>query len=122
MTSDPLAAERLIQAYCTAWSEHHAARRLHLLEQVWAPGGRYTDPTADVTGIGALSAHIGKTLERYPGARVITTSRVDRHHAILRFTWCMIMADGRRLPDGVDFGEVDRDGKLCRIAGFFGSL
>jgi hypothetical protein len=115
-------AERLIKAYCAAWSEPHAARRLHLLEQVWAADGRYTDPGADVTGIGALSAHIGKTLERYPGARVITTSRVDSHHGLLRFTWCMVLADGKRLPDGTVFAEVSAAGKIRRIAGFFGSL
>jgi hypothetical protein len=122
MAGDPLAAERLIKSYCAAWSEPHAARRLLLLEQVWAADGRYTDPAADVTGIGALSAYIGKTLERYPGARVITTSRVDAHHGALRFTWCMVLADGQRLPDGTDYAELSADGKIRRIAGFFGSL
>lgn len=122
MTGDLLAAERLVKAYCAAWSEPHAARRLRLLEQVWAPDGRYTDPSADITGIGALSAHIGKTLERYPGARVITTSRIDAHHGVLRFTWCMVLADGQRLPDGTDFAELSADGRIRRIAGFFGSL
>ena len=122
MTGDLLAAERLIKTYCAAWSEPHAARRLRLLEQVWTAEGRYTDPSADVTGIGALSAHIGKTLERHPGARVITTSRVDAHHGLLRFTWCMVLADGERLPEGTDFAELSAHGRIRRIAGFFGSL
>ncbi len=122
MTGDALAAERLIKTYCAAWSEPDAMQRLRLLDQVWAPDGRYTDPSADVSGIPALSDHIASTLARYPGARVITTSRVDAHHGLLRFNWCLVLADGKRLPDGVDFAELSPDGRIRRIAGFFGSL
>ena len=34
----------------------------------------------------------------------------------------MVLADGKRLPAGTDYGEIGEDGKLRRIAGFFGSL
>jgi hypothetical protein len=47
---------------------------------------------------------------------------VDLHHDVLRFAWRMVLADGRALPDGIDFGELGPDGKLARIVGFFGPV
>ena len=34
----------------------------------------------------------------------------------------MILADGKSLPEGIDFGELSSEGKLRRIVGFFGPL
>jgi hypothetical protein len=44
------------------------------------------------------------------------------HHEKLRFTWRMLLADGKVLLEGIDFGELSTDGKLHRIVGFFGPL
>jgi hypothetical protein len=44
------------------------------------------------------------------------------HHAVARFTWKMVLADGTSLPEGIDFAEIGSDGKLTRIVGFFGQL
>jgi hypothetical protein len=34
----------------------------------------------------------------------------------------MLLADGKALLEGIDFGELSADGKLRRIVGFFGPL
>jgi hypothetical protein len=116
------ALERLIDAYCAAWSEADGAARARLLADVWAEGATYTDPRAHVTGTHALAAHIGRVLASRPGARVVRTSAVDTHHGLARFAWRVVEADGTMLPDGIDFAEVSAEGKLTRIVGFFGPM
>jgi hypothetical protein len=34
----------------------------------------------------------------------------------------MVLADGKVFGEGIDFGELNSDGKLHRIVGFFGPL
>ena len=121
-TADSETIEKLVDSYCTAWSADDPAKRLALLAEVWEETGVYVDPTAVCTGRNELAEHIGKVQQRYPGAKVIRTSVLDRHHDLLRFAWKMVLADGKSLPEGVDFAELSEDGKLQRIVGFFGPL
>lgn len=114
-------AEQVLEHYLAAWNETDAARREALLGRCWAEGGVYSDPTVEVKGAAALSAMIGKVQQRYPGARLQRVSGVDQHHDVLRFGWRMVLADGKALPEGVDFVHIV-DGRIARIAGFFGAL
>ena len=114
--------EETVTRYCTGWDEPDPARRRAILQEVWAEDGRYTDPAVDVTGVDALSAHIGRVLETYPGSRIERLSTVDLHHAMLRFTFRRVLADGTARPEGIDFGELAADCKLSRIVGFLGPL
>jgi len=112
----------LITLYTGAWSEPDRALRQQLLERVWAEDGTYTDPTAHVAGREEFVDHIGGFFERFPGAHFELTSGIDTHHEKLRFSWRMMLADGKVSVEGVDFGELSTDGKLHRIVGFFGPL
>ena len=113
----------LIALYNRAWSEPDHALRQKLLEQIWAEDGTYTDPTAHVPGRKALVDHIGALFARFPGAYFEVTSGIDSHHEKFRFTWRMVLADGKVALEGIDFGELSSDGsKLRRIVGFFGPL
>ena len=114
--------EALITLYCEAWDEPDRARRRQILGRVWAADATYTDPTVHTAGIDELVEHIGKVLEKYPGSRIVRTSAVDTHHTVLRFSWHKTLADGSKLPEGIDFGELSGDGKLRRMVGFFGAL
>lgn len=114
--------EQLVDDYCTAWSDPDPARRRKILETVWAAGGTYTDPRVHVTGIEELLAHIDSILAHRPGAIVIRTSRVDEHHGFARFAWRVVEADGTRLPNSLDLVEVDAEGRIARVIGFFGPL
>ena len=119
----PSYLDGLIDRYCDAWGEGDAAHRSAMLAEVLAEGATYADPTASVTGVAALATHIGTVLVSKPGAKVSRTSRVDVHHAVARFAWQMVLADGTALPEGVDFVELAPDGARIRsITGFFGPL
>ena len=114
--------EETVDRYCRAWNEPDPERRRAILTEAWGADARYTDPTVDLRGVDALADHIGGVHATYPGARIERLSAVDRHHDVLRFAWRMVLADGRALPDGIDFGELGPDGKLARIVGFFGPV
>lgn len=114
-------AEAVLEKYLAAWNEADAAKREALLAKCWATEGVYSDPTGEVKGAAALSAMIGQVQKQYPGARLERTSRLDRHHDVARFGWRMVLADGSALPEGVDFVHLV-DGRIARIAGFFGAL
>jgi hypothetical protein len=114
--------DEIIDTYCSAWNEPDGPARMRLLEAVWAAGGTYTDPTANVTGIVPLSDHIREVQARFPGGRVERTSAVDHHNNVARFTWRMAMPDGTSLPEGTDLAVFAPDGRIERIAGFFGAI
>lgn len=114
--------ERLIDAYCAAWSEVDPVRRERMLKEVWDEKATYTDPRGTANGVAQLVALIGEVLLRRPGARVIRTSAVDSHHGLARFAWRVVQADATMLPEGIDFAEISPEGKLVRIVGFFGTL
>jgi hypothetical protein len=110
----------VVSAYGAAWLERDDATRARLLETAWSDDGVFQDPRADVSGREALSRHIVGFHRRMPGARVILTSGAAHHHGKLHFTWRLAGQDGRTLMYGCSFGELDGDGRICRIVSFFG--
>jgi hypothetical protein len=109
-----------VLAYAAAWNEPDAAVRLEILERCWADAGAYVDPTVELRGRSALCEHISKVQAGRPGVRIELMSGVDLHHDVVRFLWRLARADGSVGETSIDFGEVDGDGRLKRIVGFFG--
>ncbi|MBI1885935.1 MAG: nuclear transport factor 2 family protein [Chloroflexi bacterium] len=110
----------IVEGYGGAWNETDEGARRRLLEKCWADGGTYTDPQSHAEGRDALSALIGGFQQQMPGARIEATSGADVHHNVLRFTWKLLGPQGNTVMEGVDFGELDGDGRIKRIVGFFG--
>ncbi len=111
---------QLIADYGSAWQERDASKRSEFLNRCFSEHGRYVDPTAAVTGRENLSAHIGEVLDG-SGGRVEITSAPASHHDVVHFTWHMVRADGTTMVEGHDFAQLDTDGKIESLAGFFGS-
>jgi hypothetical protein len=109
-----------VNNYMEAWNEADEAKRLALLARCWSDRGRYVDPNVDLEGRAALAQHIAKVQASRPGARLEFVSGIDVHHDVARFLWRLVRADGTRGDISIDFGEVDEDGLLVRIVGFFG--
>lgn len=115
-----MTTQEIAETYGAAWNETDEAKRRALLEQTWADDGVYTDPQSHVEGREALVALIAGFHQMMPGARIVPTSAADAHHGLIRFTWRMDGADGKAVMEGIDFGELAPDGRIKRIAGFFG--
>ena len=112
--------DTIVGAYGAAWLEANEAERRRLLEASWSEDGVYQDPTASVVGREALIRHIADFHKRLPGTTIVFASGVDHHHGKFHFLWKMVGPDGQVAAEGRDFGEFDDDGRICRIAGFFG--
>ena len=114
-------AGETVRAYVNAWNEPDSDKRMALLEIAWSETGMYVDPTVELSGREALSDHIAAMQAKRPGARIVLTSGTDEHHGQLRFHWRLDLGDGTQGAESVDFGMLDRDGRLSRIVGFFGA-
>ena len=112
--------DEIVSAYGAAWTVADNAERQRLLEIAWSEDGVYQDPTADVSGRPALAQHIAGFHKRLPGTAILMTSGVAHHHGKFQFLWKMVGADGKTTLEGCDFGELDRNGRIRSIAGFFG--
>jgi hypothetical protein len=114
---------QLIDRYCAVWNEPDASIRADLLASVWADNATYTDPAVHAASAAELLAHIAGVRARRPGARVLRCSGVDVHHAIARFDWHVVQADGAVLREGIDIALLSPDGtRIERIIGFFGPV
>lgn len=125
LAAQPASAQEAVDLYGAAWGESDEAKRRALLEKAWAEDGVYTDPTAYVEGREALVQHIGGFLSGQSaasGPSIQIASSVDVHHRrFLRFAWKLVAPDGTTvLAPGMDYGELDEDGRLELIVGFFG--
>jgi hypothetical protein len=109
-----------VDTYLAMWNEADPARRAQLIIEAWATKGRYVDPVQEAEGHDALSAMVDSVHERFPGHRFRRLSGVDVHHDELRFAWELAGPDGSVTVGGIDVGQVDADGRLLRISGFFG--
>jgi hypothetical protein len=116
------AGHAAVDGYARAWLEPDPAARRALLERCWAVDGVYCDPLGRATGRDGLADHIGGFQAEQPGARLEVVTGVDEHDGWLRFGWHLRAPDGSVALEGTDFGELDGDGVLRRIIGFFGPL
>ena len=115
--------EHAFKVYGQAWGESDAGARAALLAQVWAKDGQYKDPGVALTGAEALSRHIGGFFQQFPGARITMTSRSDFYGTSFRADWLLKYGDGKTPSlEGFDYGELDNEGRIAKITGFFGPL
>ncbi len=108
-----------IGAYGQAWLEPDPDQRLALLERAWAEDAVYCDPLDHVVGRAALSAHIGGFQESMPGGRVEVTGEAVRHHDSAHFPWAITDAAGTQVLTGFDVVQLDEQGRITRLTGFF---
>jgi len=113
MTDDP------ITAYGRAWTTADEDERSALLEVAWAPDAVYCDPLDRLEGREALGQHIGATQVAMAGGRIAVTSTPVRHHDSAFFRWTMTDAAGATVLTGFDVVQLDADGRIARLHGFF---
>lgn len=121
-TTTDTAVATLLDDYFAMWQEPDPGARVPLVERAFTPDGRHVDPLADARGYGELNDMVSGVHAQYPGFRIARTSGIDQHGDQLRFAWQVTLADGSALVAGIDVGELAPDGRLARIAGFWGDL
>jgi SnoaL-like domain len=109
----------LAEQYIAAWNETDAAARRALINEIWAPDGRYTDPLADVAGRDQIDAVIAAAQAQFTGMTFRLAGTVDAHHDQARFTW-HLGPEGAAEPVviGFDVAVLDDAGRLGSVRGF----
>ncbi|HEY5625367.1 MAG TPA: nuclear transport factor 2 family protein [Dehalococcoidia bacterium] len=115
-----MSLQEIVDTYIAAWNETDAGKRGALIEKCWAAAGTYTDPMVDVSGRDALDETIVGFHEQMAGSRIVVSSGLDQHHDRVRFGWQLLQEDGTVRIEGIDVGQVDGDGRLLSILGFWG--
>ena len=117
-----MSAKSVVETYVRAWHERDESTRRKLLEESWAADGVYTDPRVTVESREALVAHIAWFHEVRPDVRIEVRSDIDEHGRFFRFAFATVDPTGTVLLEGVDFGQLDADGRIASITAFFGPL
>ena len=110
--------DAIADAYIDMWNETDTTARKARIEQLFAPGGRYTDPLADVTGHDQIDAMINAVQQQFPGMHFTLVGPVDAHHRQARFGWALGPSGAESLIDGFDVLERDDDGRVTLVLGF----
>ena len=115
-TTTPTAT--VVQRYLAAWNASDPADRRAAIEAAFAPGARYVDPLADVTGTEALDALIAGVHQQFPGMRFGPVGDADAHHDVCRFRWGLGPEGAEPLVIGFDVVTVGPDGRITGVFGF----
>lgn len=122
MDSQTITLTDTIDAHLAGYCEPDRAKRVELLASAWAPGGTLVDPPLEGAGVEAIADLTDVVLAHYAGHRFVRTSEVDAHHAYARYAWALVGPDETTAVTGIDVAELDGEGRLTRVIGFFGDL
>ena len=111
-----------IDTHLAGYCEPDQAKRADLLSAAWTSAGELIDPPLEGRGVDAIGDLVDAVLTHYPEHRFQRTTAVDEHHGFARYGWALVSAEGTAAVTGTDFAQVDEDGKLMRVIGFFGDL
>ena len=112
----------VIDTHLELYAMADVERRNQLIRQVWADGGQLIDPPFDGMGHDEISGMVDVVLQHYAGHTFRRTTAVDAHHDTARYEWELVAPDGTVFIAGLDIAALAPDGRLARIAGFFGDL
>ncbi|MGB0907885.1 MAG: hypothetical protein ACPGVT_10360 [Maricaulaceae bacterium] len=107
-------------ALLAAWNETDPANVRGHLNKALAPDILFADPHYFIHGIDAFEAMVHEFHEKYPSPTTEHTSGYNMHNNRYRYNW-LVSFGGKPAMPGMDVTEVNADGLICRIDGFFGS-
>ena len=81
----------------------------------------FIDPSIETRGLDEFEANVHEVHARTPGAEYLRSSGVDGHNGLYRYHW-EIRRGGELLLPGFDVTEVDAEGRVLRVLGFFGPI
>ena len=112
----------LIDAHLAAYADPDTARRAAVVQRIWAAGGQLIDPPLAATGHAQISQQADQLLAQFPGHRFVRSSGIDSHHGMARYAWQLVSPVGAVVLEGIDIAQLDPEGRLAQVTGFFGPL
>lgn len=112
--------ESIVDQHLSAYCEPDRGRRGDAVRRLWHPAGRLVDPPLEGTGHEGIAEQGSHLLQQFPGHRFVRSTAIDAHHEFLRYGWQLRDAAGRTVLEGLDLMELDGEGRIRRVVGFFG--
>ncbi|MET1416800.1 nuclear transport factor 2 family protein [Roseibium sp. HPY-6] len=103
--------------YAKTWSQPDEARDATLATLV-SEDVTYTDPTAEVVGRAAFSAHISNFQKDVPGG-FFEIVDVKSHHNHTLARWTLRGKNGAEMMQGTSHATLNSDGEFTSFTGFF---
>jgi hypothetical protein len=104
-----------------AWNERDPDKIRHHLDLALADDVEFCDPQHHTHGKDEFEAMVRQFRADIPDADCARSTGIDTHHHLYRYAWT-VSANGELLVPGFDVAAVNKDGKVCRVDGFFGPL
>jgi uncharacterized protein YndB with AHSA1/START domain len=113
-------AEALVERWFAAWAETDAARRRALLEACTTADVIYRDDFAALEGREDLDSHIAATHVHMPGMRLERQGPLAKSQGAALVRWRALRPDGGAAGSGTSFVDFAPEGRIARVAGFWG--
>ena len=113
----PEALERMM----SMWNETDLAEIPKHVAAIFAEDVVFIDPSNSILGHEAFVAMVVEFRTKFPDAICSHASGVDSHHGLHRYHW-EIHRGAALLVPGFDVTEVNAEGRVSRVEGFFGPI
>lgn len=117
MSEKPRALERMLEM----WNEHDLGKVRAYIEEIFSEDVIFIDPANSIVGHEAFEKMVREFRTGLPDAVCSHSSGVDAHHGLHRYHWEIHQGD-ELFISGFDVTEIDSDGMISRVEGFFGSI
>jgi hypothetical protein len=108
-----------IRSYEKVWAEPDSATRLHQIKTFWLDKSTYHDGAAFTKGPVELNNMIQKFRKNLPNSILIGNPVLSfsNYHT---WSWTIINKEKNFHLDGRDYVEINGDGKITKLIGFWG--
>ena len=114
--------QRLIDDHLAAYADPDRQRRSAAVRRLWAEDAQLVDPPLAARGHAQIVEQSDHLLAQFPGHRFRRSSGIDLHHDTARYAWQLLAPGGQVVLEGIDFAQLDAQGRLACVTGFFGPL
>ncbi len=113
----PVVLERML----AMWNERDPDQVRGYVDSVLSEDVIFIDPANSITGRDAFEEMVKEFRAGAPEVVCQRSSGVDGHHGLYRYHWG-IHQGGTLLVEGFDVTQIDAQGQVCRVEGFFGPI
>jgi hypothetical protein len=112
--------EQIIDRYLTAWNTIDSERRSTVMREIVAEDCYYADAHLPDPLIGRElhDRFITQFRDKFPDFSLKLAAPAQAHHSHYRFGWQLLKSDGSIFTKGMYCGEINGEGKICKIIGF----
>ena len=103
------------------WNERDLSKVRAYIDDIFTSDVIFIDPSHSIVGHDAFEAMVKDFRTRLPNAVCSHSSGFDAHHGLHRYHWEIHQGEDL-LVAGFDVTEIDSEGQISRVEGFFGPI